>query len=180
MAATLGRAGLAARQVPHQPTKEKLPVSPGHWTKSHKKFIRQVKTAIQHLIKPMTAATETSDTSNIKQTEISCGPLSSLIALSPSLFWTFPPWSLRFQTLPDLLDLPGSFLGMFVAIILTRPSFHTTHITPHTSQHAPHISHLAPLPYTLRLQSARHKLLHDRKRLQRSRKQLQSAREKLQ
>ena len=155
-------------RFPTNPRKRSYQVSPGHWTRSHKKFIRQVKTAIQHLIKPMTAATETSDTSNIKQTEISCGPPSSLIALSPSLSWTFPPWSLQFQTLPDLLDLPGSFLGMFVAMIFACPSFPL------------HISDLAHWPYTLRLQSARHKLLHDRKRLQRSRKQLQSAREKLQ
>ena len=83
MAATLGRAGLAARQVPHHPTKKKLPGEPRALDQEPQKFGQQVKTAIQHLIKPMTTATETSDTSSIKQTEISCGPLGSLIALSP-------------------------------------------------------------------------------------------------
>ena len=77
MAATLGRAGLAARQVPHQPTKEKLPGEPWALDQEPQKSIQQLKTATQHLIKPMTAATKTTDSSNIKQTEISCGPLGS-------------------------------------------------------------------------------------------------------
>ena len=83
MAATLGRAGLAARQVPHQPTKEKLPGEPWALDQEPQKIYTAVKTAIQHLVKPMTAATETSDTSNIKTTEISRGQLGSLIDLSP-------------------------------------------------------------------------------------------------
>ena len=70
-------------RFPTNPRKKNYQVSPEHWTRSHKKKYTAGKTAIQHLVKPMTAATETSDTSNIKPTEISRGQLGSLIDLSP-------------------------------------------------------------------------------------------------
>ena len=42
-----------------------------------------------------------------------------------------PPGASASRLSQTSLGLPGSFLGMFVAIILTRPSFHTTLIVAH-------------------------------------------------
>ena len=77
MAARLGRAGLSALQVPHQLTKRKLPLESWGLDQEAQRSIQHLDTLIQHLTKLMTAATKTTDSSNIKQTEISCGPLGS-------------------------------------------------------------------------------------------------------